>query len=107
MVPRVQVVPPSVEYARKILALLGLFEVATMLLVLVGLTFTKLSAWLPAVALALTTDSRQVSGVNSWNICGARSGGFMHLRVPSGTGRCFVGATSCACNMDVDGMSKT
>ena len=57
------------------------FEVATRLFGLVGLTFTKLSAWLPVVALTLTTGSRQVSGVNSRSVgFGARSWGFMHLR---------------------------
>ena len=30
---------------------------------LVGLTFTKLSAWLPVVALTFTTGSRQASGI--------------------------------------------
>ena len=64
-VPRVQVAPASVEYARKMLFVPGLFEVATRLFVLVGLTFTKLSAWLPVVALTFTTGSRQASGANS------------------------------------------
>ena len=101
-VPRVQVAPASVEYARKMLAVPGLFEVATRLFVLVGLTFTKLSAWLPVVALTLTTGSRQVSGVNNRSIgFGARSLGFMHLRVPSGTSIPSVAASTCACKMDV------
>src|SRR6478672_932476 len=48
IVPRVQVAPASVEYARKMLfPPPGLFEVATRLFGLVGLTFMKLSAWLP------------------------------------------------------------
>ncbi len=75
IVPRVQVAPASVEYARKMLFVPGLFDVATRLFVLVGLTFTKLSAWLPAVALTLTTASRQVSGVNRSTGFGARSSG--------------------------------
>src|SRR5262249_59221423 len=79
IVPRVQVVPPSVEYARKMLGVFSMFEVATMLFGLVGLTFTKLSAWLPDAALTLTTGSRQVSGRKSSNGFGARTGGFMHL----------------------------
>src|SRR5213078_5275987 len=84
-VPRVHVAPASVEYARKMLAEL-VFEKATRLFVLVGLTSTKLSAWLPSVALTLTTGSRQVSGTNSRSVgFGARSVGIMHLRVPSGT----------------------
>src|SRR5262249_56964334 len=64
IVPRVQFAPPSVEYARKMLAVPGLFEVATTLFVLVGLTFTKLSAWLPSVALTFTTASTQATGAN-------------------------------------------
>ena len=63
-----------------------MFEVATRLFGLVGLTLMKLSAWLPVVALTLTTGSRQVSGINSRSVgFGARSLGIMHLRVPSGT----------------------
>src|SRR6516225_9331650 len=98
IVPRVQVVPPSVEYARKMLLVPGSFEVATMLLGLVGLTFIKLSAWLPVVALTLTTGSRQLSGLNSSNGFTARCGGLMHLRVPSGTS---MPSVICACNIDV------
>src|SRR6059058_3821435 len=79
IVPRVHVAPPSNEYARKMLAVPGSFEVATRLFVLVGLTFTKLSAWLPAVALTFTTASRQVSGVNRLLGTSGRSFGFMHL----------------------------
>src|SRR5213075_1235926 len=76
IVPRVQVAPASVEYARKMLAVPGLFEMATRLFGLGGLTFTKLSAWLPVVALTLTTGSRQVSGTNSRSVgFGARSVG--------------------------------
>ena len=64
----------------------GLFEVATRLFVLVGLTITKLSAWLPAVALTLTTgfeagQRRRTDRPGSVH----GSLGFMHLRVPSGT----------------------
>src|SRR5712691_4804294 len=81
------------------------FEVATRLFGLVGLTFTKLSAWLPAVALTLTTGSRQASGVNSKSVgFGARSVGFMHLRVPSGTSMPSVAAS--ACKMDAAGVSN-
>src|SRR5437763_7866203 len=107
IVPRVQVAPASVEYARKMLFPPdGSFEVATRLFVLVGLTFTKLSAWLPAVALTLTTASRQVSGVKRSIGFGARSLGFMHLRVPSGTSKPPAGASSCACKMGVAGVSN-
>ena len=81
------------------------FEKATRLFGLVGLTFTKLSAWLPVVALTLTTGSRQASGVNSKSVgFGARSVGFMHLRVPSGTSMPSVAASTCACRMDVAGV---
>src|SRR5437763_13143877 len=82
------------------------FEVATRLFVLVGLTFTKLSAWLPVVALTLTTASRQVSGVNRSVGTGARYLGFMHLRVPSGTSMPSVAASTCACKVDVVGASN-
>ncbi len=62
------------------------FEVATRLFGLVGLTLMKLSAWLPVVALTLTTGSRQLNGTNSRSVCfSARSLGIMHLRGPSGT----------------------
>src|SRR6266545_6746562 len=105
-VPRVQVAPASVEYARKMLAVPGSFEVATRLFVLVGLTFTKLSAWLPAVALTLTTASRQVSGVNRSIGFGARSLGFMHLRVPSGTSMPSAAASTCACKVEVVSVSN-
>src|ERR1044071_4766546 len=63
IVPRVQVAPPSVEYARKML-LEVVFEIATRLFVLVGLTTTKLSDWLPAVTLTFTTGAVQASGTN-------------------------------------------
>ena len=103
IVPRVQVAPASVEYARKMLFEL-VFEVATRLFGLVGLTLMKLSAWLPVVALTLTTGSRQVSGTNSRSVgLGARSlgkyafagaighidalGRRRHLRVQDGCGR--------------------
>src|SRR5437764_7736877 len=105
IVPRVHVAPASVEYARKMLFEL-VFEVATRLFVLVGLTFTKLSAWLPVVALTLTTASRQVSGVNRSIGFTARSFGFMHLRVPSGTSMPSVAASTCACRLDVAGMTN-
>ena len=56
------------------------------------------------VALTLTTGSRQVSGVNSKSVgFGARSLGFMHLRVPSGT-LIPIAASICACKMDVAGV---
>src|SRR5205814_2204233 len=107
IVPRVQVAPASVEYARKmLLAASGSFDVATILFVLVGLTLTKLSAWLPAVALTLTTASRQVSGVNRSIGFDARSLGFRHLRVPSGTSMPPVGASTCACKLDLIGASN-
>src|SRR5207245_8406124 len=104
IVPRVQVAPASVEYARKMLGAGGSFEVTTMLFVLVGLTFTKLSAWLPGVALTLTTGSRQVSGVNRSIGFSARSLGFMHLRGSSGTSMPSVAASTCACKVDVAGV---
>src|SRR5262245_58379992 len=89
------------------LAELGLFEVATMRFGFVGSTFMKLSAWLPLVALALITGSRQVNGLNSSKCWGARSGGFMHLRVPSGTAGCLVVTDTCACNIVSEGVRKT
>src|SRR4029077_3027764 len=105
IVPRVQVAPASVEYARKMLAELGLFEVATRLFGLVGLTLMKLSAWLPVVALTLTTGSRHVSGTINRSVgFGARSWGIMHLRVPSGTSIRPVAVRTCACRMDVAGV---
>src|SRR5438034_5848690 len=104
IVPRVQVAPASVEYARKMLTVPGLFEVATRLFVLVGLTFTKLSAWLPAVALTFTTGSRQVSGVNRSIGFTARSLGFIHLRGSSGTLMPSVAASTCACKVDMVGV---
>src|SRR6266550_8351016 len=103
IVPRVQVAPASVEYARKMLGA-SVFEVATMLFVLVGLTFTKLSAWLPVMALTLTTASRQVSGVNRSIGFTARSLGFMHLRGSSGTLMPSVATNTCACRIDVAGV---
>src|SRR4030095_3959594 len=84
----------------------GSFEVATRLFGLVGLTFTKLSAWLPDVALAFTTGSRQVSGVNRLNGLTACSGGLMHLRVPSGTLMRSVAANTCACKVNILGMTN-
>ena len=106
IVPRVQVAPPSVENARKMLFVPDRFEVATRLFVFVGLTFTKLSAWLPAVALTLTTDSTHVSGVNRFKVLGARSGGLMHLRVPSGTSMPVLVAGICAYKVDVESVRK-
>src|SRR5215210_4067054 len=79
-VPRVQVAPPFMENARKML-LEVVFEKATMLLVLVGLTTTKLSAWLPAVALTFTTGAVQTSGGKISGNIGARGWGLMHLRM--------------------------
>src|SRR5207244_3972449 len=99
-VPRVQVAPASVEYARKMLAEL-VFEKATRLFVLVGLTTTKLSAWLPSVTLTFTTGSRQANGANRWVGTGARSWGFMHLRGSSGKLMPSVVASTCACMVDV------
>src|SRR5215216_3215566 len=84
----------------------GLFEVATRLFVLVGLTLTKLSAWLPVVALTFTTGSTQTSGTNKSVGFGVRSWGFMHLRVPSGTSVPPVGASSWAYKTDVAGVSN-
>src|SRR3982751_6337137 len=105
-VPRVHVAPASVEYARNMLFEL-VFEVATRLFGFVGLTLMKLSAWLPVVALTLTTGSRQVSGTNSRSVgVSGRSLGIMHLRVPSGTSMPWVAVRTCACKMDVAGGSK-
>ena len=85
---------------------LGELDVATRLFGLIGLTFTKLSAWFPDVALALTTGSKQVNGVNRLNGLTARSGGMMHLRVPSGTLTPSVFANTCACSVSVLEMAK-
>src|SRR6478735_1830548 len=104
IVPRVQVAPASVEYARKMLFEL-VFEVATRLFGLVGLTLMKLSAWLPVVALTFTTGSRHVSGTNSRSVgLSGRSLGIMHLRVPSGTSMPPVAVLTCACMMEVAGV---
>ena len=65
--------------------LLVVFESATRLFVLVGLTTVKLSDWLPAAALVFTTGAVQASGTKRSVDIGGRSIGFMHLRVPSGT----------------------
>src|SRR5438105_14624337 len=68
--------------------LLVVFEKATRLFVLVGLTTTKLSAWLPAVALTFTTGAVQTNGTDGARRSvgtHGRSLGFMHLRVPSRT----------------------
>ena len=82
-----------------------MFEVATRLFGLVGLTFMKLSAWLPAVALTFTTGSKQASGTNNRSIgFTGRSWGFMHLRVPSGTSIPSVAVSICACKVDVVGV---
>src|SRR5436190_4296910 len=99
-VPRVHVAPLSVEYARKMLAEL-VFEKATRLFVLVGLTSTKLSAWFPSVALTFTTGSRQANGANRLVGTGARSLGFMHLRGSWGTSLPSVAASTSACMMVV------
>ena len=68
---------------------------------LVGLTTTKLSAWLPSVALTFTTGSRQANGANRSVGTGARSLGFMHLRGSSGTLIPSVAASTCARKVDV------
>src|SRR5436190_15115910 len=99
IVPRVQVAPPLNEYARKML-LVVVFEMATRLFVLVGLTTTKLSAWLPAVALTFTTGAEQASGTNRSAGTGTRFCGLIHLRVPSGTSM-PKGASTRACRADV------
>src|SRR5947207_15581164 len=102
IVPRVQVAPPSVEYARKML-LLVVFEMATRLFVLVGLTTTKLSAWLPAVALTFTTGAEQASGTNRSAGIGTRFCGLIHLRVPSGTSMAS-GPSTRACRAELVGV---
>src|SRR5438309_9622882 len=79
------------------------FEMATRLFVLVGLTTTKLSAWLPGVALTFTTGSKQERGANRSLGTGARSLGFMHLRVPSGTSMAS-GPSTRACKVNVEGV---
>jgi hypothetical protein len=69
------------------------------------LTLMKLSAWLPVVALTLTTGSRQAIGVNSKSVgCSARSGGFMHFLVPSGTLIPSFAPNFWACKRDVTGV---
>src|SRR5204863_8847868 len=99
------VAPASVESEPKMMAVPGLYEVGMRLSVLVGWTFTKPAAWLPVVALTLTTGSRQVSGTNSRSVgFGARSVGIMHLRVPSGTSVPWIAVRICACKMDVAGV---
>src|SRR5438876_9851144 len=99
IVPRVQVAPPLNEYARKML-LVVVLEMATRLFVLVGLTTTKLSSWLPVVALTFTTGAEQASGTNRSAGTGTRFFGFMHLRVPSGTSM-PSGPSTRACRADV------
>src|SRR4051794_10642247 len=61
-VPRVQLVPPFIVYALKMLFEVRL-ENATMLLGLVGLMTTKLSSSFPEVWLAFTTELVQASGL--------------------------------------------
>src|SRR5438105_8935888 len=85
--------------------LLVVFEKATRLFVLVGLTTTKLSAWLPAAALTFTTGAVQARGTNRSLGTGTRFIGFMHLRVPSGTSM-PMGASIRACRADVAGVRK-
>src|SRR5436190_383658 len=106
IVPRVQLAPPLNEYARKML-LVVVFEMATRLLVLVGLTTTKLSSWLPAVALTFTTGAEQASGTNRSVGTGTRLPGFLHihLRVPSGTSM-PMGASIRACRAELAGARK-
>ncbi|PYJ08220.1 MAG: hypothetical protein DMF06_13330 [Verrucomicrobia bacterium] len=107
IVPRVQVAPPFIENARKIL-LEVVFERATRLLVLVGLTTTKLSAWLPVVALALTTAIVQANGTKPLTGVGIRFCGLIHLRVPSGTSMpSGAAASTCACRANGAGVRKT
>src|SRR5438477_9843004 len=104
IVPRVQVAPPLNEYARKML-LVVVLERTTRLFVLVGLTTTKLSDWLPAVALTFTTGAVQANGTNEPRGVGSRSGGFIHLRVPSGTS-IPIGASTRAWSEDVVGARR-
>src|SRR5437773_7179518 len=104
IVPRVQVAPPLNEYARKML-LVVVFEMATRLLVLVGLTTTKLSSWLPAVALTFITGAEQASGTNKSVGTGTPYFVFMHLRVPSGTSM-LSGPGIRACRAGVVGARK-
>src|SRR4029077_15644915 len=89
--------------ARKMLPPLPMFEVATRLFGLVGLTLMKLSAWLPAVGLTFINGSQQAEGVSKSNGFSARSGGLMHLRVPSGTLIPSV-ANTWACKIGVEGV---
>ena len=63
-------------------------EKATRLFGLVGLTTMKLSDSLPDLTLTLVTGAVQVNGTDGLKrleSSSARSWGFMHLRVPSGT----------------------
>src|SRR5262245_42520872 len=81
------------------------FEVATRLFGLVGLTFMKLSAWLPVVALTFTTGSKQASGTISRSVVlSGRSLGIMHFRGPSSILTLSVAAVIWACKMDVVGV---
>src|SRR5204863_2439583 len=104
IVPRVQVAPPLNEYARKML-LVVVFEMATRLFVLVGLTTTKLSSWPPAVALTFTTGAEQARGTNRSAGTGTRFSSLIHLRVPSGTSM-PMGASIRACRAELAGARK-
>src|SRR5438876_6299000 len=85
--------------------LLVVFEMATRLFVLVGLTTTKLSSWLPAVALTFITGAEQASGTNRSVGIGTPYFDFMHLRVPSGTSM-LSGPSIRACSAGVVGVRK-
>ena len=85
--------------------LVVVFEMATRLLVLVGLTTTKLSSWLPAVALTFTTGAKQASGTNRSVGTGTPYFVFMHLRVPSGTSM-PSGPSTRASRAELAGMRK-
>src|SRR5213076_3120838 len=79
----------------------------TRLLVLVGLTTTKLSAWLPVVALVLTTAIVHANGTNPLTGVAVRFCGLIHLRVPSGTSiPSGAAASTCACRAIGAGVRK-
>ena len=67
---------------------------------LVGLTITKLSAWLPDVALTFTTGARQASGANRLVGFGATVFGLYTFACPVGHIDAFGVASTCACKAD-------
>ena len=104
IVPRVQVAPASVEYARKMLLCVGVrggYEVVWVGRVDVHETLSLVAGRGADVYHRLEAGQRHEH--RSVGL-GARSLGFMHLRVPSGTSMPSVAAGICACKMDVAGV---